>query len=1068
MTGNERTEMSKTITLKRIALVAVSALGFGLMSVVPASAAQVDAVTTASLAPTAGASDPTIDVTLGGSGRAITAEVRSATGTISLADLTLTVTGTVASGPDDYTIVVTTDDISAGAADDYSAKEVAQADVTTAAFTAVTLDGLAATTQATKTSGGVTHGTPDTIGVGTYYINVDVSDMALGSSAGAHSSSNDVLITMTVSQAAMVVATLDTTTTTLAGRVGQQVSITPTATVTELTASTTTHPRFRVSTSLSGQPSVPAGQSIVRPTINAVTTLDTDIAYASAGNVIDDTGESTSTSSTADATNPATINYSGLSNKTITTNTNKALGTITFTPVAAGVYTLVVWNESSTSGTPALSGSESFQTFTINVTSSAASTVSLTTFGGTSVAGGSSGALIKVSLKDAAGNIAIPATGETVTITPSGTGDVAKVNDGTVASDAGAAYNLSAADFGQTGTAWINVINASAGTSVVTATISGSSSAATTLTFRTVTADTDSKAPLPYSATATGYETYTAADTTALTAYIPLGTTTTTFRSAGTYSDTTPVYHEYRVVDTMGGITGALPASGSYDWDAASTLGSTGYATYSVTSTNNTTGTTSYTVTDADTNGTTTVQARSIQGGAITPTVNTIASTSGGSVTITGVLKDTFGRALGSTAVTAVVTGRNPTTVAQTAITDSLGNFSFTIADANTTSLLTSDTVTLDSAAYTTTDKVVTILYGTANAASKVVLTTPNTTAGVANDSVSAKAISAGTSATGKAGAEAGAFSITAKVTNSAGAVLSGVPVTWSVAGDGAAILSTTKLVYTDLTGTATTSIYGWKAGTYTVTATAGAISGTGTVTFAQSTASSARKITATASGNVVTAKAEDRFGNPVTGVRIYAKIASGTGYFGTGVTDTYTDTTTDGTAKFVVSGGTSSVTVSNISFSSVAGTIVGQTSAAAGSDIGGADAVAFVAPVAGTATVAEAGTGNVADFTAAGVSSATVSVTLVDAAAAAAEAASDAAAEAIDAANAATDAANLAAEAADAATVAAEEARDAADAATAAVEELATQVATLMAALKAQITTLANTVAKIAKKVKA
>jgi len=86
----------------------------------------------------------------------------------------------------------------------------------------------------------------------------------------------------------------------------------------------------------------------------------------------------------------------------------------------------------------------------------------------------------------------------------------------------------------------------------------------------------------------------------------------------------------------------------------------------------------------------------------------------------------------------------------------------------------------------------------------------------------------------------------------------------------------------------------------------------------------------------------------------------------------------------------------------------------------------------------------------------------------AAAEAATDAALEAIDAANAATDAANLAAEAADAATVAAEEARDAADAATAAVEALATEVATLMAALKAQITTLANTVAKIAKKVKA
>jgi len=105
---------------------------------------------------------------------------------------------------------------------------------------------------------------------------------------------------------------------------------------------------------------------------------------------------------------------------------------------------------------------------------------------------------------------------------------------------------------------------------------------------------------------------------------------------------------------------------------------------------------------------------------------------------------------------------------------------------------------------------------------------------------------------------------------------------------------------------------------------------------------------------------------------------------------------------------------------------------------------------------------------TATGASVKVVATVSDDAATSAANAAADAAAEAIDAANAATDAANLAAEAADAATVAAEEARDAADAATAAVEELATQVAALMAALKAQITTLANTVAKIAKKIKA
>jgi len=138
--------------------------------------------------------------------------------------------------------------------------------------------------------------------------------------------------------------------------------------------------------------------------------------------------------------------------------------------------------------------------------------------------------------------------------------------------------------------------------------------------------------------------------------------------------------------------------------------------------------------------------------------------------------------------------------------------------------------------------------------------------------------------------------------------------------------------------------------------------------------------------------------------------------------------------------------------------------------------AVVYMPQTAGTYTLTTTTNGTVATpvtltfkvVDAAADAAAATTNTAIAASQAAAEAATDAAAEAIDAANAATDAANLAAEAADAATVAAEEARDAADAATAAVEELATQVATLMAALKAQITTLANTVAKIAKKVKA
>ena len=77
------------------------------------------------------------------------------------------------------------------------------------------------------------------------------------------------------------------------------------------------------------------------------------------------------------------------------------------------------------------------------------------------------------------------------------------------------------------------------------------------------------------------------------------------------------------------------------------------------------------------------------------------------------------------------------------------------------------------------------------------------------------------------------------------------------------------------------------------------------------------------------------------------------------------------------------------------------------------------------------------------------------------AQAAVDAATEALDAAYAATDAANTAAEAADAATAAAQDAADA-------VEALATQVATYISNLRKQITALTNLVIKIQKKVRA
>ena len=182
----------------------------------------------------------------------------------------------------------------------------------------------------------------------------------------------------------------------------------------------------------------------------------------------------------------------------------------------------------------------------------------------------------------------------------------------------------------------------------------------------------------------------------------------------------------------------------------------------------------------------------------------------------------------------------------------------------------------------------------------------------------------------------------------------------------------------------------------------------------------------------VVTVTAKDSSGNPVwdgaTAPTLTANKATG----GTITMTTYVGGVSTSTAKSATTGLVTNA--QNLGAPAASGSFV----------ISGLSGNATASPISVTGTVGD------------------------DAATAAANAASDAAAEAIDAANAATDAANLAAEAADAATVAAEEARDAADAATAAVEALATEVATLMAALKAQITTLANTVAKIAKKVKA
>ena len=431
---------------------------------------------------------------------------------------------------------------------------------------------------------------------------------------------------------------------------------------------------------------------------------------------------------------------------------------------------------------------------------------------------------------------------------------------------------------------------------------------------------------------------------------------------------------------------------------------------------------------------------------------NTMKAAVGSTNTVTFTVKDGFG-ALVSGATVKVQHNRtaNGDASALTATTtDANGAASYTFTDVKT--IAASAATTLNSAG------TVTYYVQTANASDNLSGTnTINYT--TASFLTPGSLVTEGNEVTNTVGAASGTYNLvdtviseTLTVKTDTGTVMAGIPYTATISAglyerknyaSGLSQLSG----FTDSVGQAFIRVACYKSGAQTVTWTVGTLTKTIDLTC-QSTAGKLRAL-AVASTKVeaavdqtseITVTATDIYGNVVPSASLTvtytgsnARIVSYNGAQGASAT-------TDAAGKLVIGVYADKAGSGTLRVTTTGGVLATTTTTTQG-----------VAPIA-----------RVDDL------SVTVTSTGVSAVQAAAEAATDAAAEAIDAANAATDAANLAAEAADAATVAAEEARDAADAATAAVEELATQVATLMAALKAQITTLANTVAKIAKKVKA
>jgi len=411
----------------------------------------------------------------------------------------------------------------------------------------------------------------------------------------------------------------------------------------------------------------------------------------------------------------------------------------------------------------------------------------------------------------------------------------------------------------------------------------------------------------------------------------------------------------------------------------------------------------------------------------------------GGSPSALVTVRDEFGSLVNAASVNWSVAGRNPSlggSLSRVATTSATGEASISWTDADSTASLTT---------YPTDTLSVAVTAGNSGSYSTTV-----TSAYTYVATLTAGAVAVTTNAASTGVASNGSSTFTATVTSATGAALSGYPVTFSTdakafaTGTGAA----TTTAYTSDAGVATATIYAKTLGTSTVTVASGGVTTTKTFTVIASTARTIAVDAATASmapgeSKRVTATVKDAFGNVIKDASVTVKYVGTTGRVASVNGIAASTATTDVNGQVVIELTADSVGTGTLTADIGTATAGGDVATTVLSDGSARPARVFEA----TTAVTVAG------------SSATV---------AAAEAATDAAAEAIDAANAATDAANLAAEAADAATVAAEEARDAADAATAAVEELATQVATLMAALKAQITTLANTVAKIAKKVKA
>jgi trimeric autotransporter adhesin len=725
----------------------------------------------------------------------------------------------------------------------------------------------------------------------------------------------------------------------------------------------------------------------------------------------------------------ATVNKN---NSTAATSTAFA---ISFTADVAGTYTLLV-----STGANAYAAGNASTVVTIT-TVGAPTSMTLASVAGKVVNSGTKGQLFSMTLKDANGNATVLGTNEGISLSEGSTsvyvGGIAASADNTAGATNTFSFGVNDANL-SAGVYYFRALDGgtvATGTVVITA--NGNGLLPATLTSN-VTATT---VAIAANALPAGANTW---DVTDATAYATGGSTggsgavTADYYSKGSsHSFTLTFVTEYLVstVETASNWLVAVTtptASLSYDTNVTVAAGElTGAVTISqaVAATN----TAALSVAGAG------LAAKSITFKASAATTmaiqgaDLVLSATAAKNTFTVKVTDQYAAAMANVAVNVGVSGRNTVASAVLGVTDANGLISYSLTDAGTTG--TRDTVSFTGVGAGVS---ATINYGTVTVGSVTVTggSTAETIAGATKFNINAS----------DNGPEKSYKEIKAVVKDASGNLLAGVPVVFTV--DNGAIVKTASVdyatVYTGSDGSATTRAFGWTVSKQTVTATAGGVAKSGHINWVAEDATTARVLTATATGDIVSFKVVDRFGNAVKGVSIDLS-RTGAGLFGSGKSTDTATTDKNGTADIRFIG---------------SGTVVAELDAAVYAQA--ADKAGEIAETAVTAAVAGTTKGTGASLAPAGV--AKVSVVIAEGAdpvAVSSQAAADAAAEATDAANAATDAANAAAEAADAATAAAQDAADA-------VAALSTSVTAMVDSLRKQITSLTNLVIKIQRKVRA